>query len=178
MIFRKANQLDAERCLEIYDSVSNWEAINGKQSCWERGYYPTIETVQSALDCDDLYVLEDDIDGESVIVACGRIHHDQPYYYKSFSWQVEVSDKEVLVLHTFAVDPKFQRLGYGKTFMSYYEKMAFEKGCKVLRLDTIILNQKSQAMYKKLGFQTLNQWEGDPNGVGWTLVFLGLEKLL
>lgn len=178
MIFRKAKQNDAGRCLEIYDAVSQWELENGKQSCWEKGFYPTMETVQTSLSSDDLFVLEDEIDGKNIIVACGRINQDQPYYYNYFSWQIKASNEDVLVLHTFAVDPKFQRRGYGQTFMSHYEKMAFENKCKVLRLDTIILNQKSQAMYKKLGFTTLNQWEGDPNGVGWNLVFLGLEKLL
>ncbi|WP_413083962.1 GNAT family N-acetyltransferase, partial [Treponema sp.] len=63
-------------------------------------------------------------------------------------------------------------------FMSFYEKMAYDTGCKTLRLDTVISNKKSQAMYKKLGFNTIGQWEGDPNEVGWTLTFIGLEKVL
>ena len=71
-----------------------------------------------------------------------------------------------------------QKKGYGSAFMSFYEKMAYDAGCKTLRLDTVISNKKSQAMYKKLGFNTTGQWEGDPNEVGWTLTFIGLEKVL
>ena len=135
MIFRKATESDATRCLEIYDAISDWEAANGKQCCWEKGFYPTMETVEAAL-------------------------------------------SEVLVLHTFGVDPAMQKKGYGSAFMSFYEKMAYDAGCKTLRLDTVISNKKSQAMYKKLGFKTLGQWEGDPNEVGWSLTFVALEKVL
>lgn len=176
MTFRKATQSDAVRCLEIYDAVSDWEAVNGRQTCWERGFYPTMETVQTALATGDLYVLEDEIDGKTVIVASGKINFEQPEYYKNFDWKTCAPDNEILVLHTFGVHPELQRRGYGQAFMAHYEKLARSLGCRVLRLDTVSSNQKSQAMYKKLGFWETGRWEGDPNGVGCTLVFVGLEK--
>ena len=179
MIFRKAVHSDAKRCLEIYDAVSDWEAANGKQCCWEKGFYPTMETVEAALSLGELYVLEDEKAGKTgQIAACGIINHSQPEFYKLFDWAFEAALSEVLVLHTFGVDPAMQRKGYGSAFMAFYEKMAYDTGCKTLRLDTVTSNQKSQAMYKKLGFKTLGQWEGDPNEVGWTLTFIGLEKVL
>ena len=176
MIFRKATESDAKRCLEIYDAISDWEAANGKQCCWEKGFYPTMETVEAGLSLGELYVLEDEETGQ--VVSCGIINHSQPEFYKLFNWAFEAALSEVLVLHTFGVDPAMQKKGYGSAFMSFYEKMAYDAGCKTLRLDTVISNKKSQAMYKKLGFKTLGQWEGDPNEVGWTLTFIGLEKVL
>ena len=176
MIFKKATESDAERCLEIYDAISDWEMANGKQCCWEKGFYPTMETVEAALSLGELYVLEDEETGQ--VVSCGIINHSQPEFYKLFNWAFEAALSEVLVLHTFGVDPAMQKKGYGSAFMSFYEKMAYDAGCKTLRLDTVISNKKSQAMYKKLGFNTTGQWEGDPNEVGWTLTFIGLEKVL
>lgn len=178
MSFRKATSKDAGRCLEIYDAVSDWESAHGKQTCWEKGFYPTMDTVQSGLSTESMYALEDSVDGKPIVVACGIINNFQPEYYSNFNWNLPCEPGQALVLHTFAVDPGFQRRGYGQTFMSHYHKMAQALGYKVLRLDTVISNQKSQSMYRKLGFSILNQWEGDPNGVGWTLVFLGLEKAL
>lgn len=90
MIFRKAAESDAKRCLEIYDAISDWEMANRKQCCWEKGFYPTMETVEAVL-------------------------------------------SEVLVLHTFGVDPAMQKKGYSSAFISFYEKMAYEAGCKTLR---------------------------------------------
>ena len=176
MIFKKATESDAERCLEIYDAISDWEMANGKQCCWEKGFYPTMETVEAALSLGELYVLEDEETGQ--VVSCGIINHSQPEFYKLFDWAFEAALSEVLVLHTFGVDPAMQRKCYGSAFMAFYEKMAYDTGCNTLRLDTVTSNQKSQAMYKKLGFKTLGQWEGDPNEVGWSLTFVALEKVL
>ena len=175
MIFRKAVDSDAGRCLEIYDAISDWEAAKGKQCCWEKEFYPTMETVESGLSAGELYVLEDEA---GQVVSCGIINHSQPEFYKLFDWAFEADFSEVLVLHTFGVDPAMQKKGYGKAFMSFYEKMAYDAGCKTLRLDTVISNKKSQALYKKLGFTTTGQWEGDPNQTGRPLTFIGLEKIL
>ncbi|WP_303920875.1 GNAT family N-acetyltransferase [Treponema berlinense] len=175
MIFRKAVDSDAGRCLEIYDAISDWEATMGKQCCWEKEFYPTMETVKSGLSAGELYVLEDEA---GQVVSCGIINHSQPEFYKLFDWAFEADFSEVLVLHTFGVEPAMQKKGYGKTFMSFYEKMAYDAGCKTLRLDTVISNKKSQALYKKLGFTTTGQWEGDPNQTDRPLTFIGLEKIL
>lgn len=172
MTFRKAVQTDGKRCLEIYNKVCDWEAVNGRQTCWDKVFYPNMDTVQKALDADEMYVLEDD----GTILACGIINQFQPEIYKNFQWKIKADPDEVLVLHTFAVDPHLQGKGYGRTFMSFYENLSKELGCKVLRLDTLLSNTKAQSMYKKLGFELTGQCDDDPNGVGQILTFLGLEK--
>ena len=96
MIFRKATESDAKRCLGIYDAISDWEAANGKQCCWEKGFYPTIETIEAGLSLGELYVLEDEETGQ--VVSCGIINHSQPEFYKLFNWAFEAALSEVLVL--------------------------------------------------------------------------------
>lgn len=179
MNFRKAERFEAQRCLDMVNAICDYEAEFGKQTCWERDRYPTMVNLQQSFENDnDLYVLEDEIDGKNTIVACGRINYIQPDFYKTITWQYDVPSDQVLVLHIFAVDPVYQKRGYGRTFMSHYEQLAREKGCSVLRLDTVIENQKSQGLYKNLGFKIMGQWTGDPNGVDWTLTLIGLEKKL
>ncbi len=186
MKIRKAVAADGNRCLEIYNAVCDWEAVNGRQTCWNKESYPTMETVQKALAAEEMYVLEDEKAAgtsgcankgrNSKIVACGIINQFQPEIYGKYNWKIAAEPEEVLVLHTFAVDPVFQGKGYGRIFMDFYESLAEKTGCKALRLDTLLTNTKAQAMYKKLGFAITGQCNDDPNGVGEILTFLGLEK--
>lgn len=177
MTIRKATSTDGMRCLEIYNAICDWETANGKQTCWNKDFYPTTDTVQNALARDDLYVLEDKgADGKDIIAACGIINHLQPDFYKKFSWKMQADESKIMVLHTFAVDPKLQGHGYGKFFMDFYEKQAHQRDCHFLRLDTTITNKRAQKMYKKFGFEVIGQVEEDPNGIGSMLIFLGLEK--
>lgn len=176
MTFRKATQADASRCLAIYDAVCDWEEANGKQTCWEKGWYPSEETVRDALAADDLYVMEDDVDGKTLIVACGRINFYQPEYYTRFDWKIAAGPEDALILHTFGVHPELQRRGYGQSFISFYRNKAVQLGCHVLRLDTLITNQKSQAMYTKLGFSRAGQTEADVDNNGTLYTLVGFEK--
>lgn len=177
MKVRKAVPSDAEICLKIYNSVCDWETENTILTAWNKQLYPTMETVSSALARNDLYVLEDKTGTEkNKIVACGIINQLQPDFYKEFIWTAPAVAKEVLILHTFAVNPDFWGKGYAQFFMNFYETLALQKNCKALRLDTTLTNIPAQNLYKKLGFKLCGQFEDDPNGVGQPLIFLGLEK--
>lgn len=177
MVIRKALHGDGPRCLEIYNGVCDWESENTVLTAWDKNFYPTMETVSSALSRDDLYVMEDELApfGKR-IVACGIINQIQPDFYKAYDWAVPASDEEILVLHTFAVDAKCRARGYGRSFMGFYEDLAREKGCKTLRIDTTLTNLPARSLYKKLGFSVSGQFECDPNGIGHNIILLGLEK--
>lgn len=69
-----------------------------------------------------------------------------------------------------------QRRGYGQSFISFYRNKAVQLGCHVLRLDTLITNQKSQAMYTKLGFSRAGQTEADVDNNGTLYTLVGFEK--
>lgn len=177
MVIRKAEKTDAKRCLEIYNGVCDWESENTILTAWDKKFYPTMETVTSALSRNDLYVLEDELAVEKKkIVACGIINQIQPDFYKAYNWTLAASADEILVLHTFAVDVDYKGRGYGRFFMNFYEDLARQMNCKVLRIDTTLTNIPAQSLYKKLGFKIAGQIENDPNGIGHTIILLGLEK--
>lgn len=178
MLIRKAEPADDKRCLEIYNGVCDWETQNTILTAWDKNFYPTMETVSSALVRDDLYVLEDEdkATGGKQVVACGIINQIQPDFYREYTWSVAAAPEEVLVLHTFAVDVNCKGRGYGQFFMKFYEELAYQKNCKVLRLDTTLTNLPAQGLYKKLSYEVAGHFECDPNGIGHNIILLGLEK--
>jgi len=57
------------------------------------------------------------------------------------------------VLHTLVVSPSASGQGIGSRFVAYYEELARERGCTVLRMDTNERNVIARRMYKKLGYR-------------------------
>jgi ribosomal protein S18 acetylase RimI-like enzyme len=56
------------------------------------------------------------------------------------------------VLHTLAVDPDARGMGIGPAFVKFWEKLAAEQGCSVLRIDTNARNKRARKMYADLGY--------------------------
>ena len=75
--------------------------------------------------------------------------------YEGAGWRYDVSDSEVMVLHTLVISPKAARKGYGKKFVDFYEKYALFNGCRYLRMDTNQKNVRAREMYKKLGYEEI-----------------------
>ena len=97
-------------------------------------------------------------DGESKvsdshrIVATGVINQIQVDVYALCDWVYKGPDDDVSVLHTLAVDPEARGMGIGPAFVEFWEKLAAEEGCSILRIDTNAINKRARAMYAKLGY--------------------------
>ena len=145
----RAHPLDLDAIEQIYTRVHDDEEKGLATTGWIRGVYPIRETAEQALKRDDLFVLK----AEGKVVATGIINKIQVDVYKDIGWKHSVPDKEVMVLHTLAVDPLEKNKGYGKAFISFYEAYAGEQHCGELRIDTNAINQRARAMYRKLGYE-------------------------
>ena len=64
----------------------------------------------------------------------------------------DVYKRQVMVLHTLAVDPECSGRGYGGKFIDFYEKYASENGCDYLRIDTNVKNTIARHIYEKHGY--------------------------
>ena len=148
-MFRKATINDLEEITALYMAVHTEEEAGRMSTGWIRSVYPTRQTVESALKADDLFT--EVVDGK--IVAVGRINQEQVDVYKDVNWEFEVSDKQIMVLHTLAVHPEEQGKGYASAFCDFYEKYALEQGCNYLRIDTNEKNKNARRLYKKLGYK-------------------------
>lgn len=140
---------------------------------WQKGVYPTYETAEAALSRRDLFVL---CEGEKVL-GTAIINQIQGDVYSGALWQHDVTDSEVMVLHTLAISPSAAGKGYGKAFVAFYEEYAVQNGCAELRMDTREGNIAARAMYKKLGYSEIGIVSCEFNGIkGVDLVLL--EKKL
>ena len=173
MKIRKATQNDIGAVENLYDAIHTAEE-NGKQIIgWIRGIYPVRKTAEMALERDDLFVLEDA--GE--IRGTGILNKIQVDSYAEGSWEHEVPDEQVCVLHTLVIDPDSAGRGYGRVFIEYYEAYARENGCTELRIDTNARNVVARAMYKRHGYTEIGIVPTVFNGIEGVQLVL-LEKYL
>ena len=172
-MIRKALEADIPAVAAIYDKLHTEEEAGRATIGWIRGVYPTQDTARTALQRDDLFVLEEN----GRIVGAAILNQTQVDAYRGGSWTFAAADSEVMVLHTLVIDPETSGRGYGKEFVAFYEEYAREKGCKVLRMDTNCRNARARAMYRKLGFREAGIVPCTFNGIAGVELVL-LEKLL
>ena len=149
-MFRKAKQSDIKAIAEIYKDIHIQEDTGKVTIGWHTDVYPIEATAQKGLNDDELYVFQDD-DGN--ILASAIINQKQVSEYKYGNWKYDAKDDEVMVLHTLVVKPSASKMGIGRSFVSFYENLAKQNGCKALRIDTNAKNIVARKMYNTLGYQ-------------------------
>ena len=180
MIFRKATQKDISAVAEIYSDVHTAEEQGLAVIGWVREIYPTAETARAAQGRGDLFVAEvclnefaekdmecencgesrsagsDGDSGKKKIVGTAIINKSQVDVYEGAPWKYLAPENQVMVLHTLVIDPKESGKGYGAAFVRFYEQYALKHGCLYLRMDTIAINARARALYKKLGYTEID----------------------
>ena len=110
MIIRKGTKQDIPAITAIYDRILDGEESGRTTIGWIRGIYPTEATAQAALAADELFCMEH----EGVVVAAGRINHEQVSVYAQIPWEdAHAPEEQVMVLHTLVVDPAYEGRGFG-----------------------------------------------------------------
>lgn len=146
--FRKATGDDLDAIERIYERTHDVEEAGLTTTGWVRGIYPVREVAEASLARGDMYVAEHD----GVVAATGIINKIQVNVYLDCDWEYKAPDDKVCVLHTLAVDPDARGFGIGPAFVRFYEKLAGEWDCEVLRIDTNARNVAARKMYAKLGY--------------------------
>lgn len=148
--FAKAGQKDIPEICGIYDRVHDSEEQGKASIGWNRDIYPTRETAEEAVKAGEMYVAIE----SGKIVAAARINKEQVHpAYDEIDWKYSAEDDEVMVIHTLVVDPEAGRKGIGRAFVEFYEKLAADEGCSVLRLDTNEKNERARNMYRSMGYE-------------------------
>lgn len=151
-MIRLAVKGDLDGVAAIYDAIHDEEENVEVRTGWQRGIYPTRDTAAEAFERGDLYVME--IDGK--VVAAAVINKIQVDVYEGAPWQYIEDDDKVLVIHTLVVDPRYAGRGYGRSFVCFYEGLATEIGCSVLRLDTNEKNRPARNLYGSMGYKEVD----------------------
>ncbi len=171
--FRKATASDTDLIEKIYTAIHCSEEKGECVTGWIRGVYPTRDVILSALCRDDIFVMEDG----GKIVGSAIINKIQLGEYLYGNWSENPADSQVMVLHTLVISPKEKGRGYGKEFVSFYEKIALENNCPYLRMDTNERNIAARTLYKKLGYREVGTVPCEFNGIKNVKMVL-LEKTL
>lgn len=172
-MFRKAVLQDVDRISEIYDEIHLSEEQGDTTTGWIRGIYPTRITAEEAVLKGDMFVEEDN----EQIVAAAKINQEQLPEYSAAAWTYEVSEDQIMVLHTLVVSPGLKGKGYGSKFVDFYEQYAAEHGCYYLRMDTNERNSSARRLYKSLGYREVSIVPCAFNGLG-SVQLVCLEKKL
>lgn len=172
-MIRKAVCADIPYVAEIYTDILNIEAAGKGHTGWVKGIYPSEKTALASFENGDLYVMEE----EGKIVASAKINKEQVPAYASAKWEHEASGEEVLVLHTLVVSPKESGKGYASAFVAFYEEMAREMACPVLRMDTNAKNTPARSLYRKLNYREAGIVPCNFNGIK-DVMLVCLEKKL
>lgn len=147
-MIRKATLDDLPAISAIYEAIHDREEAGRLTIGWARGVYPTADTARAAIEAGELYVLEH----EGRAAASARINKAQMPAYAQVQWRWPAPDDQVLVMHTLTVDPALSRRGFARQFLEFYETLARDMGCAVLRIDTNARNAVARAMYARHGY--------------------------
>ena len=173
-MIRLATNSDIVAITQIYDEIHTQEEKGITTTGWVRYVYPTRKTAEDAISLQEMYVLEDG--GE--IVAAAKINQEQMPQYSVADWTIPAKPEDVLVLHTLVVSPRVAKKGYGKAFIAFYNSLAKQRGCTVLRIDTNERNQVARKLYASVGFKEIGIVPCTFNGIeGVGLVCMEREVL-
>ena len=148
MNIRRAMVFDLPGVVRLYDDTHEAERRGIITTGWLPGVYPVRATAEAALQRGDLFVMEEN----NQIYGSALINQIQVDVYADCDWIYRGPDEDVSVLHTLAVDPDARGKGAGPAFVRFWEGLAAEQGCSILRIDTNALNKRARNMYAKLGY--------------------------
>lgn len=148
LICSKADVQILDEIDEFYQCIHEALGSGSNYPGWIRDVYPTVDTARKALDEGSFFI--GTIDGKAV--ASVILNHEQPEAYGEIEWSCDCDDQELLVVHTLAVHPAFQKEGVGAEIMKFTESYAREQGMKTIRLDCYGENLPAVHLYEKCGY--------------------------
>ena len=173
IMIRKATWSDLDAVEQLYNELHDAKEAGLIPVIWVRGVYPSRATAFSALERNDLFVMEED----GKIVGSGIINRIQNDFYASVQWRYSVPDEQVCVLHTMGISPSEFGKGHAGAFLDFYEAYAVQHGCTELRIDTNVNNHVARGMYRRRGYEEVGAVPTVFNGIPGVSLIL-LEKHL
>ena len=149
---RQGTYDDVEKLGDLYDSLNDFLGATTNYPGWRKGVYPTVQDAKEGVDGKELYVA----DFKEEIAGTLILRRRQDEAYLNAPWQQPLDDKKVLVIHTFAVNPKYLKLGIGKILLDFAVDFCAQQDLKAIRLDVYEGNFPAISLYKKCGFSYIS----------------------
>lgn len=139
---------DLDEIESLYNYLTDYLQGGINYPGWRKGLYPTRETAQSAIADNCLFLLkvENDIAGTVIL------KHKPEDAYAKVKWSIEADYKDIFVVYTLAVHPKYMRYGVGSKLMKFIKDYGKVQDMKAIRLDVVATNAPACALYEKNGF--------------------------
>lgn len=108
--------------------------------------YPAIETVSNDINNGNLYGLFDNL----ICLGIITLNTISDAQYQSIPWQD--SQGNILILDRLAVDPAYQKLGFGIKLIAFAEEYALGNNFSSIRLDAYSGNHRGIKFYESLKY--------------------------
>lgn len=149
---RLATEKDIDAIEQLYDNLNDYLGSTTNYPGWKKGIYPARQDAVAGIEEGCLFVATEN--GE--IVGSMILRHKPEKAYLTAPWQAALEDSSVLVIYTFAVNPKTLQLGIGKKMLEFAASYAKDTNIKALRLDVYEKNTPAICLYEKCGFQYID----------------------
>ncbi|GFP75057.1 GNAT family N-acetyltransferase [Clostridium fungisolvens] len=148
-LISKATIKDINELEELYDNLNDYLETTTNYPGWKKGIYPVRETAVNGIRKNNLFVLKID----NKIAGSIILNHLQEDAYRGVNWGIDAKDEEVVVIHTFVVNPKYMKNGIGQKLIDFSKEFCIKNGFKTIRLDVSIKNAPAIALYEKSDFK-------------------------
>ena len=148
---RKAEEKDIKELGTMYDLIIDQQEICSTSPKWTKGVYPTEATIGEEVRKGEVLVA---LEGDRIVGAVIRNHVKAPGYEKA-PWKIDPADNEVFFIHTLGIHPDYQKRGVGRKLVAAVEDDGRACGMKAVRLDVILQNTPSKALFMASGYNYL-----------------------
>lgn len=155
--------------LAIMDQLSQMDALIRRCTAdlLARGLYQWDDAYPSAQSCaywvdkGELYVLCEE---EHVRGLMALSEQDSDDWWPGVRWHRQSG--RYLTVHSLAIDPPYQRQGYGHAMLAFWEKVAHADGYDGVRLDVFSENEGALRFYEQHGYARMGEFicDGKPEG--------------
>lgn len=135
-----------------------------KYARWKKGLHPTDETIMKYICSGTMYRYV--INGTTAGVMAVTMEQEKDYH--EITWEIDVKDEEVAVIHILGVNPQYQNQGIGRQMIEESIQLARACGKMAVRLDALASNTPAQKMYMEEGFTFRGIRNKYAENTGWT----------
>jgi len=147
-IIEMGTTINIDELENLYNSINAYFELGTNYPGWAKGLYPIRETAVNGIQNDCLFVLK--INNE--IAGSIILNHEPETAYAQVTWGIEADYKDVIVIHTLVVHPKYLKNGVGEKLMKFAKEYSIVQRIKTIRLDVSIHNTPAISLYEKCGY--------------------------
>lgn len=148
-IIEKGTTNDIDELESLYDDLNDYLEAGTNYAGWAKGIYPIRETAIIGVQNNNLFVVKIN----NKIAGSVILNHEPETAYAKVSWAIEADYKDIIVIHTLVVHPKFLKSGVGKELMEFARRYSKQEQMKAIRLDVSIHNTPAISLYENCEYE-------------------------